>query len=421
MLVRRFVIQLVSIFTISLLAVPTFASETNDEAKYDPIAPVMHHIANSNEFHIWGDIHMPLPCILYSKETGLKVFMSSKFEHGHIAVDGYVLHHGRVWRMENGPAGTVHLDHEEHAHGDAHASEDDAEHAHGADGHNKEHTEEATHEEEEAHAPVVHVDGKAYNLIPHYTLNEPTSWFDFSITKNVFGMLLAAIVLLLIFVTVGKRAKQSKGQAPTGIQNAMEPCFTFIRDEVAIPMIGEKHYERFLPFIMTLFFFILVCNMIGLIPFFPGSANITGNIAVTLTLAVITFLVTNFNGNKHYWEHTLWMPGVPAPLKLLILTPVEVLGLIIKPFSLMIRLFANITAGHIIILSLVGLIFLFGNDGESAGGAAAGAAIAIPFTLFMNLIELVVAFIQAFVFAMLSASYIGAAVEEGHHHDEAHH
>jgi F-type H+-transporting ATPase subunit a len=167
---------------------------------------------------------------------------------------------------------------------------------------------------------------------------------------------------------------------------------------------------------MTLFFFILVCNMIGLIPFFPGSSNITGNIAVTLTLAVITFVVTTVNGNKHYWEHTLWMPGVPAPLKILILTPVEILGLIIKPFSLMIRLFANITAGHIIILSLVGLIFLFGNDGESAGGAAAGAAIAIPFTLFMNLIELVVAFIQAFVFAMLSASYIGAAVEEAPEH-----
>ena len=418
MLVRRFVIQLVSVFAISLLAIPTFASDKDENAKYDPIAPVMHHIANSNEFHIWGDIHMPLPCILYSKDTGLKMFMSSKFEHGHMAVDGYVLHHGRVWRMENGPAGTVHLDHEEHGHGEAH----EAETQHDDDAHAEEgHEAEAAHEDEEAHAPVVHVDGKAYNLIPHYTLNEPTSWFDFSITKNVFGMLLAAIVLLLIFVTVGNRAKKSKGQAPTGIQNFMEPFFTFIRDEVAIPMIGEKHYERFLPFIMTLFFFILVCNMIGLIPFFPGSANITGNIAVTLTLAVITFLVTNFNGNKHYWEHTLWMPGVPAPLKLLILTPVEVLGLIIKPFSFMIRLFANITAGHIIILSLVGLIFLFGNDGESAGGAAACAAIAIPFTLFMNLIELVVAFIQAFVFAMLSASYIGAAVEEGHHHDEAHH
>lgn len=386
---RRFVTQIVAIFATLLMAIPTFASD--EKPKYDPIAPVMHHIANSNEFHIWGDIHLPLPCILYSKETGLKFFMSSQFERGHMALDGFVLHDGRVWKMENGPEGMIHLDHEDDAHG------------------------EETHDDH-AHAPVVHVDGKAYNLEPHYTLNEPTTWFDLSITKNVFGMLLASTILLLIFVTVGKRAKQNTGKAPTGIQNFMEPFFTFIRDEVAIPMIGEKHYERFLPFIMTLFFFILVCNMIGLIPFFPGSSNITGNIAVTLTLAVITFVVTTVNGNKHYWEHTLWMPGVPAPLKILILTPVEILGLIIKPFSLMIRLFANITAGHIIILSLVGLIFLFGNDGESAGGAAAGAAIAIPFTLFMNLIELVVAFIQAFVFAMLSASYIGAAVEEAPEH-----
>lgn len=417
-------IRFVAIFAILLLVNPTFASNTDKEGEeYDPIAPVMHHIANSNEFHIWGDIYMPLPCIIYSKEDGLKFFMSSKFEsehgNGKIAVDGYVLHDGRIWKMENGPKGEVHLDHDNHEHGDhghdAHG--DDAKH----DGHAHGEGHEEHAEDDHAHAPVVHIDGKAYNLIPHYTLNEPTSWFDFSITKNVFGMLLAAIILLSVFVTVGKRAKNSKGQAPTGIQNFMEPFFTFIRDEVAIPMIGEKHYERFLPFIMTLFFFILICNLIGLVPFFPGSANITGNIAVTLTLAVITFLVTNINGNKHYWEHTLWMPGVPAPLKLLILTPVEVLGLIIKPFSLMIRLFANITAGHIIILSLVGLIFLFGNDGDSASGAAAGAAIAIPFTLFMNLIELVVAFIQAFVFTMLSASYIGAAVEEGHHHDEAHH
>lgn len=399
MFVRRFITQLIAVFAALLMAVPTFASD--EKPKYDPIAPVMHHIANSNEFHIWGDIHMPLPCILYSPENGLDFFMSSKFEHGHQAVNGYVLHHGRVWRMENGPQGVFHLDHEE---------------AHDNHGNVEEGAENGEAHEEEAHAPVVHIDGKAYNLIQHYTLNEPTTWFDFSITKNVFGMLLASVFLLGVFVTVGNRAKQSKGQAPKGIQNMMEPFFTFIRDEVAIPMIGEKHYERFLPFIMTLFFFILVCNLVGLIPFFPGSANITGNIAVTLTLAVITFVVTTFNGNKHYWSHVLWMPGVPAPLKILILTPVEVLGLIIKPFSLMIRLFANITAGHIIILSLVGLVFLFGNDGESAGGAAAGAAIAIPFTLFMNLIELVVAFIQAFVFAMLSASYIGAAVEEAHDH-----
>jgi F-type H+-transporting ATPase subunit a len=171
---------------------------------------------------------------------------------------------------------------------------------------------------------------------------------------------------------------------------------------------------------MSLFFFILILNLLGLVPFFPGSANVTGNLAVTLTLAVITFIVTNINGNGHYWEHILWMPGIPAWVKI-ILTPVEILGLFIKPFSLMIRLFANISAGHIIILSLIGLIFLFGNNGQSIGGAATGVLIGGLFTAFMNLIELLVAFLQAFIFAILSASYVGAAVEEGHHEHEHEH
>jgi F-type H+-transporting ATPase subunit a len=192
-----------------------------------------------------------------------------------------------------------------------------------------------------------------------------------------------------------------------------------MRDEVTKPMIGEKHYERFQAFIMTLFFFILFCNLMGLIPFFPGSANVTGNLAVTLTLAELAFLVTNINGNAHYWEHIFWMPGIPAWVKI-ILTPVEILGLFIKPFSLMIRLFANISAGHIIILSLIGLIFLFGNNGTNVGGAAAGAVIGGLFTAFMNLIELLVAFLQAFIFAILTASYIGAAVEDHHDHEHAH-
>ena len=200
----------------------------------------------------------------------------------------------------------------------------------------------------------------------------------------------------------------------------MEPFFLFIRDEVTRPMIGEKHYERFQPFIMSLFFFILFCNLLGLVPFFPGSANVTGNLAVTMTLAVLTFIVTNLNGNRHYWEHVFWMPGIPAWVKV-VLTPVEILGLFIRPFSLMIRLFANITAGHIIILSLIGLIFLFGNNGESVGGAAVGGVVGVLFTAFMNLIELLVAFLQAFIFAILTASYIGAAVADDHgHHGEDH-
>ena len=178
-----------------------------------------------------------------------------------------------------------------------------------------------------------------------------------------------------------------------------------------------------MPFIMTLFFFILFCNLLGLMPFFPGGSNVTGNLGVTMVLAVLVFIVTNVSGNKHYWQHILWMPGVPSFVKVLILTPVEILGLVIKPFSLMIRLFANISAGHIIILSLIGLIFVFGENGTNLGGGIMGAVLGGAFTAFMNLIELLVAFLQAFVFAMLTASYIGAAVEEGHHdhHDETHH
>jgi F-type H+-transporting ATPase subunit a len=219
---------------------------------------------------------------------------------------------------------------------------------------------------------------------------------------------------------IAKKYKTNEGQAPSGVQGFFEPLFTFIRDEVSIPMIGEKHYERFQPFIMTLFFFILFCNLFGLLPIFPGSANVTGNIAVTMALAFLTLLVVNFSGNKHYWEHIFWMPGIPAWVKI-ILTPVEILGLFIKPFSLMIRLFANITAGHIIILSLIGLVFIFGDSGANVGGGILGAVVGGAFTAFMNLIELLVAFLQAFIFAILTASYIGAAVEDHHHEDETAH
>ena len=249
-----------------------------------------------------------------------------------------------------------------------------------------------------------------------------TSFYDFSVTKNVFTMILACVLLILLWLAVARGYKKNEGKAPSGWQSLMEPFFIFIRDEVTKPMIGEKHYERFQPFILTIFFFVLFCNLLGLIPIFPGSSNVTGNIAVTMMLAIIAAFVAYFNGNRHYWEHTFWMPGVPPLIKIFILTPVEILGLIIKPFSLMIRLFANITAGHIIILSLISLIFIFGNNGENVLGAGAGALVGGLFTLFMNCIELLVAFVQAFIFAILSASYIGAAVEDAHHdHDDAFH
>ena len=172
-----------------------------------------------------------------------------------------------------------------------------------------------------------------------------------------------------------------------------------------------------MPYLMSAFFFILGLNLIGQIPFFPGGANVTGNISITIVLALITFLISTFSANRHFWEHTLWMPGVPAVLKIFILTPIEILGVFLKPFTLLLRLFANITAGHIVIISFVSLIFILGKAGTSIGGSAAGAAASIPLTLFMMTLELLVAFLQAFIFTMLSATYIGTAIEEPHHHD----
>ncbi|MEO1628412.1 MAG: F0F1 ATP synthase subunit A, partial [Bacteroidota bacterium] len=267
----------------------------------------------------------------------------------------------------------------------------------------------------------VEYQGKKYELEAASTLDGGllgggmTSFYDFSITRNVFTMLLCSLILIFVFLRVAKGYKTRKGMAPKGLQSFMEPFFVFIRDEVSIPMIGEKHYERFQPYIMSLFFFVLILNLIGLVPFFPGSSNVTGNLAVTMALALLTFILTTINGNSHYWQHILWMPGIPTFVKP-VLAIVEVMGIFIKPFSLMIRLFANITAGHIIILSLIGLMFIFGDNGNSVGGAVAGGVVGMLFTAFMNLIELIVAFIQAFIFATLSASYIGAAVEEPHHH-----
>ncbi|MCP3931373.1 MAG: F0F1 ATP synthase subunit A [Bacteroidetes bacterium] len=356
----------------------------------------MHHIADANEYHIWKDLHMPLPCILYAPGHGLSTFMSSKFHHGEHAVDGYVLNHGRVNRIADSsfPEGEVKID------GIIHRTEE-------------------IEEGEKKEVPYALYHGNEYKLDAPSTIDGGmlgggiTSFYDFSITRNVFGMLLAAILLIWLFLAVAKGYKKNEGKAPSGIQSFMEPFFIFIRDEVTRPMIGEKKYERYQPFIMTLFFFILILNLLGLMPFFPGGSNVTGNLAVTMALAVITFIVVNVNGNANYWQHIFWMPGIPAWVKI-ILTPVEILGLFIKPFSLMIRLFANISAGHIIILSLIGLMFIFGGNGTSVGGSIGGGILGGLFTAFMNLIEIIVALLQAFIFAILTASYLGAATEEHH-------
>lgn len=360
-----------------------------------------HHIGDVNAFHLIGDLYLPLPCILYAPDHGLTTMMSSKFKahhhgNGELAIDRYVLIHGVVYRVAdaNFPMGEQQLDCVTHM------------------------------GEEGKKTSYIVFGGACYAVELKSTLDAGvfggglTSFYDFSITKNVFTMMLVFLLLLWFFRSIANAYVARRGQAPRGAQNLIEPVIMFIRDEVARPFIGPK-YEKYLPFLLTLFFFILGLNLIGQIPFFPGSANVSGSLSVTLVLALFTFFVVSFSGNRHYWEHIFWMPGVPAWVKV-VLTPVEVAGIFIKPFTLMLRLFANITAGHIVIISFVGLIFIFGKSGESLSGAGVGIAASIPLTMFMMAIELLVAFIQAFVFTLLTASYIGAAVEE-HHHAEEHH
>jgi F-type H+-transporting ATPase subunit a len=204
-------------------------------------------------------------------------------------------------------------------------------------------------------------------------------------------------------MAVAKGYKNNEGKAPRGVQSLLEPVIIFIRDEIVKPNIGH-HYERFLPYMLTLFFFILFGNLLGLL---PGAGNLTGNIAVTLTLAVFTFIITNVKGNKAYWSHILWTPGVPLPLRIVIL-PVEIIGIFTKPLSLTIRLFVAITAGHIVLLALLSLAFII----QSVTVGFVSSIIVV----FISLIELLVAGIQAYVFTLFSSLYIGMATAEHEHH-----
>ncbi len=366
------------------------------EEKLDLTNVIMEHIGNSNEFHIWGknenSVSIPLPCILYSQKDGVTTCLSSAFHHGHIAHNKYVMYEGVIHRVNSdGLPDFPREDVEVHA---LHP--------------------EKTKTGEQGY--ICYNDVK-YPLEKHSILGANTSFIDFSISKNVFTMIFASILLCVIFFSVAKTYKKREGQAPKGMQNLMEILVNFIIDEVAKPMLGAK-YLKFLPYLLTVFFFILIVNLLGLVPIFPGGANVTGNIATTLVLAAITFVITNINANKDYWKHIFWMPGLPTAMKIG-LAPIEFLGVFIKPISLMIRLFANITAGHIIVLSLIGLIFVFGENGRNLAGGITGAFVGGLFTLFLSIIELIVAFIQAFIFTILSASYFAAATEE-HHHEDAH-
>ncbi len=262
----------------------------------------------------------------------------------------------------------------------------------------------------EHHEPV---EFNGYKIDEHEHLvpvDESRSILDLSITKNVASMLISVALLFTVFLTVSSRYKKNPLSAPKGIQSLLEPIILFVRDEIAIPNIGKEKYMKFMPFLLSVFFFIWFNNLLGLL---PASANLTGNIAVTLVLSLFTLFYTLRHSNKNYWAHIFNTPGVPWWLKLPVpLMPiVEFIGIFTKPLSLTIRLFANITAGHIIILSVISLIFIF--ESLYIG------PVSVLFGLFMNFVELLVAFIQAFVFTLLSAIYFGQAVEE-HHHEEHH-
>jgi len=257
----------------------------------------------------------------------------------------------------------------------------------------------------EHHTPVEY---KGYKLAGNKILisESNTEVLDLSITKNVVMLFINASILLVVFLSVAKSYKTNAGKAPKGLQSFIEPIVIFVKDEIVKPNIGPK-YEKFLPYLLTLFFFILFGNLLGLL---PGAGNLTGNIAVTLVLALITFIITNFSGNKTYWGHIFWTPGVPLVMRIIIL-PVELIGIFTKPFALTVRLFVAITAGHIVLLALLCLTFIFKSW-------AVGFSSAIFVTL-ISLIELLVAGIQAYVFTLFSALYIGMAVVE-HSHDDHH-
>ncbi|REJ80913.1 MAG: ATP synthase F0 subunit A [Bacteroidetes bacterium] len=352
---------------IMLLTVPfaTYAGGS-DGGKFDPGKSIMDHIGDSHEWHLFGDVSVPLPVIVKGM-NGFTLFSSSNFHHDNKGIEVVEKGADRFVRHNN----TIYF---------ASAIQNE---------------EGAWIEKNET--------GEVMNDTP----------LDLSITKNVASLFFSLIFMLWLFFSVAKAYARRKGEAPKGVQSFMEPLILFVRDEIAKPSIGEKKYMKFMPFLLTVFFFIWINNLLGLVPIIPGGANLTGNIAVTLTLSVFTFLITTVVANKNYWHHVFAMPGVPVWV-LFLLTPIEILGIFLRPFVLMIRLFANITAGHIIVLSFFSLIFIFG---EMNPGLGFGVSIlSVGFVVFMTMLELLVAFLQAYVFTLLSAIYFGAAVEE-HHHD----
>jgi F-type H+-transporting ATPase subunit a len=378
--VERIKCLLVVIF--SLFSSSIFAQDQHGETKqpkkrsFDANEVIFGHVLDAHEFHFFsykdgdGKEHaaiIPLPVILYSPQKGFSIFMSSKFHHGEEAYKGYsILTDKKIQELKLNP--------------------------------------------KKYHA------GQVVGANDSGDMDTSIEVYDFSLTRNVVQMIFALALLVWIMLSIAKKYKKGDGvnSAPKGTQSLLEPVINFVKDEVAKPNLGPK-YQKYLPYLLTVFFFILINNLVGLI---PGTANVTGNIAFTMVLAVISFIVILFSSNKHYWGHII-NPPVPIGVKP-ILIPVEILGIFTKPFALMIRLFANMIAGHIIIICLVSLIFIFGAMSKAIGWGF--SPLSIAFVIFIYFIELLVAFLQAYIFTNLTAVFVGQAFEGGHddtdHHED---
>ena len=367
--------------TMALMPIVNFANSTNDSTvveahaapKTEEVAHeeghtepqdekskikefINHHLLDSHSFYFNANEEtkehygFSLPVILW--DNGFQFFSSSKFHNGEKVAEHngnfYVLHHEKIYKTD------------------------------------------ATGKLNEEH-------GHPTNVRP----------LDFSITKSVIGILLVALLMFLVFRSLAKSYAKNEGIAK-GIGRIFEPIVLYVRDDIAIPNIGEKNYKKYMSYLLTIFFFILFLNILGLTPF---GFNVTGNFTITASLAILTYLITTFTANKNYWGHIFWMPGVPTPMKF-ILAPIELLGTIIKPFSLMIRLYANMVAGHVVLMSIIGLMFIF--------KSWIGSSLSFGLAFALSILEILVAFLQAYIFTMLSALYFGAGNEE-HHHEEAHH
>lgn len=357
------------LLTIFLLSITSFqfanaTEEKPEKEKFNAGEMIIEHIADAYEWHIMTfketHVSIPLPVILID-EGKLVTFCSSNFHHGHQSYQGFKIAHEGPYK------------------------------------------------------------GKIVKLSTNEKGEEiETRPIDLSITKLVLSLFIGVFLIGWLFISISRSYRKRGMAAPKGMQSLLEPIIIFVRDDIAKSSIGEKKYQKYLPYLLTIFFFIFLNNLLGLVPFFPGGANLTGNIAVTLTLAVFTFVITTLSGNRAYWTHIVNAPGVPWWLKIPVpLMPiVELVGVFTKPFVLMVRLFANITAGHIIALGFISLIFIFGEMQPALGYGV--SVVSVIFYVFMGLLELLVAFIQAYVFTLLSALYFGMAIEE-HHHAEEHH